>query len=290
MSRRDDGCFTIIGIVAFIIFSIVSAFKGEFIPLTIVLVIAIILWLMDSFEKIKYKKAQRKIEPQSNPNDEDNNSKVYLIIFIIIIGVIISLIFKESKNDYLQEQEKIKSIEPVEPIIIQDTLPKEKVVKEIVWFKKEFNNSEFELPENLKFDSSNSKEYTNIYIDYDLNLSLSVSANALDEENINRSIDEFSDKLPEYADAFNKNNKLNFDDFKLINYEMSKIGNAKAIKIEQSSKKVSGIKNIEMKVVSYNLISKPYYYDITYTFPKDSIKYDTIFKKIEKSFIFNGQN
>lgn len=69
---------------------------------------------------------------------------------------------------------------------------------------------------------------------------------------------------------------------------MSNLGKSKAIKIEESSKKVSGLKNIEMRIISYHIISKPYYYKVTFSYPQEKPEFLETCEQINKTFDFNN--
>jgi hypothetical protein len=66
------------------------------------------------------------------------------------------------------------------------------------------------------------------------------------------------------------------------------LGNSKAIKIEESSKKASGLKNINMTIISYQVISKPYYYKVTFSYPQEKPEFLETFEQINKTFDFNN--
>lgn len=293
MSRYSDdkGCFTIITILGFLLLSIIKAFEGQFIPIIIVISIVLILWIENIYVKHKSERKKLAETPEGRIEIDSNNSKLLIVIIIIAFGVIISIIYQSNKREYF-ENKRNQQIEyvpsTVQPNIAIDTTESQIVKKETIWLNKINIDYNFKLPENFIQNNNLTNDNFKLYVDEDLYLSISIASNDLGADNQDKKIEQFADKLPEFAQNFNSNNRKNFDDFQLIDYEMSKLGNTKAIKITQSSKKVSG-KNIEMKVVSYNLIANPKYYDVTYSYPKDSIKYDTMFKKIEKSFEFKTE-
>jgi hypothetical protein len=289
--RNDNGCFKIVTIVGFLLLSIIKAFEGQFIPIIIVISIALILWFENIYIKHKSEREKLVETPTAISEIDLNNSKLFIVIIIIVVGVIISIIFQSNKREYFEIKinEQIEYIPSTkQPKIDLDTSEKQIEKAKIVWLNKINIDYNFKLPED--FIQSNDLTYDNfyLYVDKDLYLSLSIASDNMDESNQDIKIEQFANNLPEFAQNFNSNNKKNFDDFLLIDYKMSKLGNINAIKITQSSRKISG-KNIEMKVVSYNLIVKPKYYDITYSYPKDSIKYDSMFKKIEESFEFKTE-
>ena len=290
MSRRgDDGCTIIItffSIIIAIIYSIVLAFQGQFTPIKVVLVIVVIIWAVHLWGKFKQWKSTQQINKQISKGEKSSTGNI--IAFIFIAGFVVAVMKTTIKKDY----DKNKSVtgDYANPVLKveenEDLRIKKEDKKEIMWSSKIFNNIRFELPDNLVLNNEYSNKQSNIYFDYNSNFSFSISYEKLNEENLDSNIENLPIDLQQYAEAFNENNKRNFDDFILEGYEISELGNKRSIKIQQSSRKVSGIKNIKMKVVNYNLISTPFYYNITYSYPKDSVKYDTIFKKIEKSFIF----
>ncbi|MEO8253810.1 MAG: hypothetical protein ABI554_05425 [Flavobacterium sp.] len=286
MSRRgDDGCtiiMTFFSIITAIIYSIVLAFQGHFTPIKVVLVIGAIILALHLLDKFKQWKSKQQI------SKDEKNSTGSIIVFIFIAAFVVALIKTTKKKDYATDKSiSVDYTKPVIKVNENENLPISKEAKKkIVWFFKTFNNTSFELPENLVISNEYSNTHSNIYFDYNSNFSFSISCQMLNDENLNSNIEDLPIDLQTYAETFNENNRHDFDDFILDSYEISELGNKKSIKIQQYSRKVSGIKNVEMKVVNYNVISTPYYYNITYSYPKDSIKYDTIFKKIEKSFIF----
>lgn len=291
MYRRDEGCFNVIGIFSIVIFSIVTAFNGNYIPIIIIAVIITILWIGNIYTKLKTERKKLAETPEGNNEIDSNNSKLVIVIIIIAFGVIISMIYQSNKREYL-ENKKNEQIEYVPSTIKHniDTDTKEKQIakEDKIWLNKINIDYNFQLPENFSKNNNSTNDNFNLYVDEDLYLSISIASNDLDVDNQDMKIEQFADNLPEFARNFNSNNRKNFDDFELIDYEMSKLGNIKAIKITQSSRKVSG-KNIEMKVVSFNVIANPKYYDITYSYPKDSLKYEKMFKKIEDSFEFKTE-
>lgn len=293
MSRYSDdkGCFIIFTILGFILLSIIKAFEGQFIPIIIVISIVFILWIENIYVKHKSERKRLAETPQGRIEIDSNNSKLIIVLIIIVFGVIISLVYQSNKREYLdnKKNEQLKYIPPtIQPNIAIDSTEKQIVKKDTVWQNKINPYYNFKLPENFIQNNNLTHNNFNLYVDENLYLSISISSNDLGLDNQDMKIEQFADKLPEFAKNFNFNNQKNFDDFKLIDYEISKLGNIKAIKITQSSRKVSG-KNIEMKVVSFNLIANPKYYDVTYSYPKDSITYDKMFKKIEESFEFKTE-
>jgi hypothetical protein len=281
MARNDEGYGLITGIVL-IIYIIYQTFTGNFIPILIVagifLVFKIFIWWTELTPKNK--------QEANEPKKEINYSS-YLLIFLILGGTFAHIYFKNNHQD--STAESVPSyVYPVPQTVVVKSEAKE-LPKEILWISENSGNSEFSLPENMIFRESLSTSQGKVYIDEKQNLSLTITWNSLDEESKNKTIDDFKNNLKTFAESFNENNRRNFDDFKLEHYEIASFGNVRAIKIQQTSTKVSG-KNIEMLVTSYEIIANPYYYDITVSYPKDSIKFINTFEKIDKSFLFKILN
>ncbi|WP_456311570.1 hypothetical protein [Pseudomonas shirazensis] len=281
MARSDDGCFGIFGAIVIIILVIVETFKGNFIP---ILVIAVIFLLFKIF--IWWSEVKRKHDQVSKEDTKEINYGPYLLGIIILGGLLANIYFKSNHRSTKIELD-VADPYPISKPITTNTEIKKKVLKEILWTQKKFSNAEFQLPENMLFQESLSTSECQVYVDDSLYLSLTITARFLDDENKHKTIDDFRENVKTFAESFNVNNRRNFDDFKLENYEITTFGNVRAIKIQQTSSKVSG-KNIEMLVTSYEVIGNPYYYDITLSYPKDSITYIGTFEKINKLFVFKN--
>lgn len=292
-SAKSDGCIIFLYIIILGLASIGVAFDGNFVPILIIVAISSILWIY-----VQYKKSQhnRKIISETVKGKieiQKSNSKLFIIILIIIFGVMLSLIFQFKKKEYFENQNNQLNEQNVnlpanfQNNIFIDTTANKIINEETNLITNNHFGYSFQLPKNLLKNDALTNEKFSLYLDSELCLSLSIASENINKENINISIDQFKGKLSEYAINFNNNNRKSFDDFKLIDYQISKFGNMKAIKITQTSKKVSG-KNIEMLVISFNVIAKPNFYDITYSYPKDSLKYNILFEQIDKSFKFNS--
>ena len=289
MSRynNDNGCVLIYTYIGLIIVSIVMAFKGQFIPIVIIITIILILWFENIY--VKHKNERKKLaETVEGRNEiESNNSKLFVVIIIIILGVIISMVFQSNKRQYL-ENNKNEQIEYIPSNIqsenIIDTTQTSTLKKETVWLNENLQNCNFKLPDNFILQEW-SNENMKFYVDLNSNLSFNFLFGSIPDDAEYKSLDEISQNITSFANSVNENNKLNFDDFKLIDYKIEKLGNLKAIKIEQTSTKVS-VKDIEMLVTNYNLISGSTYYNITFAYPKDSLKFKNDFDKIKNSLEF----
>ena len=84
----------------------------------------------------------------------------------------------------------------------------------------------------------------------------------------------------------NVNLLKNFSDFRLIDYSFDMLGNIESFLVTQSSNQLSG-KNISMIMKSYFVISSPYYYSISFSYPENSVDGEKIVEEIVDSFKFN---
>jgi len=279
MARSDDGCFGIFGAIIIIILVIVETFKGNFIPILVIMGIFLLFKIFIWWTELK-----RKNDQITKERGRETNYGPYLLGIIILGGLLTNIYFK---NNYRSSNIQSNVSEPhlTSQPIIENTEIKKEIPKEILWTQKNFGNSEFQLPENMSFKEKLSTSESQVYIDDSLYLSLTITGKLLDDESKYKIIDDFRENLKAFAESFNENNRRDFDDFKLEHFEITTFGNVSAIKIQQTSSKVSG-KNIEMLVTSYEVIANPYYYDITLSYPQDSIKYIDTFEKINKLFVF----
>lgn len=283
---KEEGILMFLGTVGFIIIAIVAMFNGNFVPAIIVIAVIIFFALLRFKDKIKNKPTKDSSIPTSTSKAPKSNS-ITIIFPIIIVGAIISLVFQHKRQDYKNEKHSIS--EQISTQIPEYNSPNEKqidIIKEKdIWNKQLSLQYNFIIPRNLKMDDELSNKNFKIYLDKNLLLSLSIASNDLDTINSSLSIEKFITDLPEIAKVFNDNNREKFDDFELVDFEMSHLGHETAMKIVQSSTKVSN-KDIEMKIISFSLINNSKYYNITYSYPKNNIEYDSIFERIHDSFKF----
>lgn len=290
MARRDDSgviVMSIIGFIVVIIMIIGEAFRGNFTPLLVVMGIILLIYIFIKVTELRqHKIAKDKINADVNPEGNFNFPR-FILILLLFGGFMGGFFFNKSSSNNVGNE-----IVPVEkPMltteIIDSAATVAEIPKEITWIQNNFMNSTFQIPNNLFLIDSLSSDKSKLYIDFNSNISMSIVADYLSDEMKNRTIDDFADNISILANSINEENKRNFDDFKLLNYEMSNLGNSKAIKIEESSKKVSGLKNIEMRIISCHVISKPYYYKVTFSYPEESSEFLQTFEQINKTFDFN---
>lgn len=292
MSRYSNynGCVTTFTIIAILLFSIVSAFESQFIPIIIIISIALILWIENIF--VKHKSERKKLAEIAEGRNTINlnNSKLYIVITIIVFGVIASMIFQTSKREYFENKnnEQIEYISTnIQSNNFIDTTEYKATIIETVWLNESLEYCFYKLPQNFILQEEMSNQNIKFYLDSNSNLSFNISFRTIPNGAEYKSIDEISQNITSFANSINDNNKLNFDDFKLINYKTEKLDNLQTIKIEQTSSKISG-KNIEMLITNYNVISGISFYNITYAYPKDNYTFKKDFEKIKSSIIFKN--
>lgn len=287
MARRDDSLIGIVGSIAIIIWIIIETFSGNFIPILVILGIILVIYIFIKVSNfMQPKKENEPILVNSKPK-EDFNFQPYILFFLIFGGIMVSVFFNNSSNHNNKQE-----IVPVEnPIpsdeIVDSTASAVEIPEDLKWINNDFVNARFQIPENLVLEESLSSNNSKLYIDFTSNISMSIVADLLNDEMVDKTIDDFVDNISILANNINEDSKRNFDDFKLQYYEMSNLGNSKAIKIVQSSKKVSGLKNIEMRIISYHVILKPYYYKVTFSCPQEKSEFLETFEQINKTFDFN---
>lgn len=286
MRRYDYGCWGIIGYVVLIIMIISEAFKGNFTPLLVILGITFIIYAFFKIIKLKQDNKISKDKIISDVNSESNPSFPRSILILILLGLFLGGFYlNNSSKSNIRNQIVSVDDSAYRDVVVDTVAIDSDVLHEINWVKNDFMNTTFQVPNNLPLDENLSTDKLKTYINFDLNISMTIVADYLTDEMIDKTIDDFDISI--VADNINNENKRNFDDFKLLNYEMTNLGNSKAIKIEESSKKVSGLKNIKMIIVSYHVILKPYYYKVTFSYPQENSRSLEIFEQINKTFDFD---
>lgn len=292
MGRRGDSGFVpyIIGFIGLTIYTLSEVFKGNFIPILVVMGIILVIYIFVKLSEFKqHNETKDKINTDENPQNDFNFPRFILIL--LLLGFFIGGFFFNKSSSSNVENETVPVEEPMlTPETIDSASTVTEVPKEVLWIKKDFVNTSFQIPDNLVFIDSLSSDNSRLFIDFDSNISMTIVADLLNDEMKDKTINDLEDKISILANAITEENKRNFDDFKLLNYEMSNLGNSKAIKIEESSKKVSGLKNIEMKIISYHIISKPYYYKVNFCYPIESSEFSETFEQVNKTFDFNNSS
>ena len=227
--------------------------------------------------------------PFSNKKVKSSNgfSKFGWFLLIIIISSAIKLVLKSSVESNSSTAPINSPPTQYENISYNNTNPSQDTPIEIKWKISDFLNCEFKIPETLQVQESSISNDSKLFIDYESSTSMQLNAGLLDDSMEKKSIEDYKNNLSSFANTINEGNRKDFDDFRLLNYEIKTFGNEKAIKITQYSTKVSGIKNIEMQIVSYYVIATPYFYSITFIYPKRSHDFEEILNSISNSFKFD---
>lgn len=205
-------------------------------------------------------------------------SKIFSIS--IAIAICFSVIACLDRNQNKTEESSINLNEIVPP-------PTEN--EKITWNEIKLNNLTFSLPTNIQLNESLSNSQKKVYLANDETIGITIDFATLppDQEG-----SEISDILPDinyFGQTINEDNKRIFDDFRLINTYYSKLGSQECIEVHQVSKKISG-KNTEMNVKANFLISSPNYYNITFSYPRQSKADAEIIQQIKNSFKFQSKS
>lgn len=241
------------------------------------------------------KQSENKTDKPNDYNDQQkkdltrksNYLKIFIPVFIIILIAIFKILFQKSISENANE-DLINTYE--NPYSNKTSNENEISVHKdlgevIVWDTHKIENFTFSLPSNFYLERNLSNYYKKVYIEDKGTLGLTIDIANLPNENENSTISEMIPNLNDFGNSINLDNKRHFDDFKLINTKYSYLGNIEAVEVSQSSTKVSG-KNVTMFVKTYFVISNPYYYSFTLTYPINSFSSESIVNKIETSFSF----
>lgn len=159
------------------------------------------------------------------------------------------------------------------------------------WSNWDYKNFSYQIPSNLVFKENLSSENKRVYIDDIENIGVSIDIGNINNEQKNTTLKELiNNDIHAFALSVNNNNKMNFNDFQLLDYKYGSLGNSESIQIKQESTDISGVKNIKMDIITQFVITYPYYSSITFSYPKASISGREIILKIMDSFKFESKN
>jgi hypothetical protein len=154
--------------------------------------------------------------------------------------------------------------------------------------EKKYQNFSYSIPESMKLFENLSNENQQVFVDEDNNIGITISHSILPDGNENETIRSLiSNNTREFAFGANDEQKKNFSDFQLIDYNFDMLGNIESFLVTQSSTELSR-KNISMILKSYFVISSPNYYSISLSYPENSVSKEEIINKIVYSFKFNS--
>ncbi len=139
----------------------------------------------------------------------------------------------------------------------------------------------------MRLDENLSNENQQVIIDEVNNIGITISHSILPDGHENETINSLiNGESRQFALSIYDENRKNFSDIKLTDYNFDMLGNAESFLVTQLSTELSG-KNISMVMKSYFVISSPNYYSISLSYPENSIPEEEIINKIVDSFKFN---
>lgn len=218
--------------------------------------------------------------PNFTSNSNNNFSRITIILVVIFSISLISISLRKcQKTDVNPYEFDTDTVSLDSSAIDLDTSE--------FWIQKQYQNFSFSVPESMNMDENLSNENQRVFIDNDTNIGITISHSLLPEGHENETISSLiNGNTYQFALSVNENNKKNFSDFKLLDYDFDTLGNAESFLVTHSSTEVSG-KNISMIVKSYFVISSPNYYSIVLSYPENSVSKEDVIKRIIDSFIFN---
>lgn len=155
------------------------------------------------------------------------------------------------------------------------------------WIEKKYQNFSYSVPESMKLIESQSNGNLQVIVDEDNNIGITISHSILPDGQENETISSLiNGKSRQFALSTNDENRKNFSDFQLIDYDFDMLGNVESFLVTQSSTELSG-KNISMILKSYFVISSPNYYSISLSYPENSVSKEKVIKRIVDSFKYN---
>jgi hypothetical protein len=226
------------------------------------------------------------VEPKKNSQNNSIWSNKYLILGIISFIIVIIITRINRKIDYNTNDINIENNEFENDLILADTTANITEVSEF-WIEKKYQNFSYSIPEYMKFHEDLSNENQQVFADEENNVGITISHSIIPTGNESETIRTIiGNNQREFALGVNDEQIKNFSDFRLIDYSFEMLGNIESFLVTQSSNQLSG-KNISMIMKSYFVISSPYYYSISLSYPENSVNGEEIARKIVDSFKFN---
>ena len=233
---------------------------------------------MPTYQKPAYQETKRK-SPNFPSKGSNLLSKIGVILIVLLSMSLLSTYISNSEN------KKINSREPETDTISIDTTAS---VPEIsgFWIEKKYQNFSYSIPESMKLVENLSNENQQVIIDEDNNIGITISHSILPDGQENETISSLiNGDSRQFALSINDENRKNFSDFQLIDYDFDMLGNVESFLVTQSSTELSG-KNLSMIMKSYFVISSPNYYSISLSYPENSVSKKEVIKRIVDSFKF----
>ena len=222
-----------------------------------------------------------------SPKTDENSFSSYRMWGFIILGIIAIFHIFRNYSTHHPGSERINSpeyvIEPTTTVV--NSSPVVSSNPTITWNAINFNDVQFELPNNMTLNESLSSRNFKSYVDFGKGISLTIVQDNLTNDLQGKTIEDFAENIEAFANSITEEHKKSFHDAVLLNYRFSTLGNSKSIEVEELSTEVSASKNIEMVIISHHLINRSYY-KITFVYPRSNLEFENIFNKINKSFVF----
>lgn len=181
MGRRGNSGLVpyIIGFIGLTIYTLSEVFKGNFIPILVVMGIILVIYIFVKFSEFKQNnEIKDKINTDENPQNDFNFPRFILIL--LLLGFFIGGFFFNKSSSSNVENETVPVEEPMRtPDTIDNAATIAEVPKEVIWIKKDFANTSFQIPDNLVFIDSLSSDNSKLYIDFTSNVSISIVADLL---------------------------------------------------------------------------------------------------------------
>jgi hypothetical protein len=184
-----------------------------------------------------------------------------IFLFALLFPLIV-MSFKKSEDVTIDNGIPISQVN-------SESLPKvESTINTFTKKEVRFKNLSFKIPESLILDVNMSNDNKQVYVDNINYIGLTIDVGLLSKEDENSTIKSKINNLKEFGLSVNEEQRKIFSDLRLRNATYGQLGNVECVTVSQTSTEVSG-KNILMVVVCDFVISYPYYYAITYSYPEN---------------------
>lgn len=232
---------------------------------------------IENLKKPTYQEPMKKI---TTVNSKGSNIyfRIGLILIVLFsISIISNFNRRENTNNETEELE-------VDTISIDTTASLPEISN--LWIEKKYQNFSYSIPESMKLDVNQSNENQQVFKDENNDIGITISYSNLPQDNENETIRSLiNNNNRQFAISIYEENKGNFSDIQLIDYDYDRLGNTESFLVTQTSTELSG-KNIKMMMKSYFVISAPNYYSIIFSYPENSVNKEEIINKIADSFQF----
>ena len=206
-----------------------------------------------------------------------------------IWGILITIITLSLIRAFVNSNKEIEIDTTYTDTIAVNTPETIEIKKEEVWYDESFKNFSFKIPKNLNHVINLSNDNKQVYKNYDNNMGLTIDVGSLPEGyDENSTIKSLVNDVNTFGQSVNTQQRKNFNDFKLINSNYDMLGNMESIMVSQTSKNISENKNVQMMVISQFVVSYPYYFSFTFSYPENSSSGMNTITKVMNSFKFEN--